>query len=101
MSSANDKQFVNEAIICLSVIIPRKKRICLVGATCNDPVLDAAAQQFKVPVLKSETGTEYVEDTTYNTYFILRQFEGSEYDALCKSAHRFVHNSVLQTCKND
>lgn len=78
-----------------ALIIPRKKRICLVGATCNDPALNAAAQQFKVPVLKSETGTEYVEDTTYNTYFILKQFEGSEYDALCKSAHRFVHNSIL------
>jgi len=96
ISSTNDKKFDNEAIICLSaLIIPRKKRICLVGATCNDPALNAAAQQFKVPVLKSETGTEYIEDTTYNTYFILKQFEGSEYDALCKSAHRFVHNSVL------
>lgn len=78
-------------IICLSaLIIPRKKRICLVGATCNDSALNAAAQQFKVPVLKSETGTEYIEDTTYNTYFVLKQFEGSEYDVLCKSAHRFV-----------
>lgn len=73
----------------------RKKRICLVGATCNDPELNAAAQQFKVPVLKSETGMEYVEEATYNTYFILKQFEGPEYDALCKIARRFVHNGVL------
>lgn len=78
-----------------ALIIPRKKRICLVGATCNDSALNAASEQFKVPVLKSETGTEYLEDTSYNTYFILKQFEGSEYDALCKSAHRLVHNVVL------
>lgn len=92
-SRVNYKKFVNEAIICLlALIIPRKKRICLIGATCNDPALNVAAQQFKVPVLKSETGTEYVDDTTYNTYFILKQFEGPEYEALCKSAHRFVHN---------
>lgn len=92
----NDRKFDNETIICLSaLIIPRKKRICLVGATCNDSALNAATQQFKVPVLKSETGTEYVEDTTYNTYFILKKFEGSEYDALCKSAHRLVHNDYI------
>ncbi|XP_071568146.1 protein ECT2 isoform X7 [Temnothorax nylanderi] len=86
---------INSAEATKTLIIPRKKRICLVGATCNDPALNAAAQQFKVPVLKSETGTEYVEDTTYNTYFILKQFEGSEYDALCKSAHRVLGPTAL------
>ncbi|XP_026825032.1 protein ECT2 isoform X9 [Ooceraea biroi] len=77
------------------IIIPRKKRTCLVGAACNDPALNAAAQQLKVPVLKSETGAEHVEDTTYNTYFILKQFEGAEYDALCKSAHRILGPTAL------
>lgn len=72
------------------MIIPRKKRICLIGAACDDPALGAAAQQFSVPVLKSETGLEYIEDTAYCTYFILKQFEGPEYDALHKSAHRSV-----------
>lgn len=72
-------------------IIPRKKRMCLVGATCNDPALNAAAQQFKVSVLKSETGTEYVEDTSYYTYFVLKQFEGPEYYNLCKTPHRLVY----------
>ncbi|XP_077281173.1 epithelial cell transforming 2 pebble isoform X5 [Temnothorax americanus] len=86
---------INSAEATKTLIIPRKKRICLVGATCNDPALNAAAQQFKVPVLKSETGTEHVEDTTYNTYFILKQFDGSEYDALCKSAHRVLGPTAL------
>ncbi|XP_011878226.1 PREDICTED: protein ECT2 isoform X4 [Vollenhovia emeryi] len=86
---------INSAEASKTLIIPRKKRICLVGATCNDPALNAAAQQFKVPVLRSETGTEYVEDTTYNTYFVLKHFEGSEYDALCKSAHRVLGPTVL------
>ncbi|XP_018047077.1 PREDICTED: protein ECT2 isoform X3 [Atta colombica] len=86
---------INSAEATKTLIIPRKKRICLVGTTCNDPALNVAVQQFKVPVLKSETGTEYVEDTTYNTYFILKQFEGSEYDALCKSAHRVLGPTAL------
>ncbi|XP_011689501.1 PREDICTED: protein ECT2 isoform X2 [Wasmannia auropunctata] len=86
---------INSAEATRTLIIPRKKRICLVGATCNDPALNAAAQQFKVPVLKSETGTEYIDDTTYNTYFILKQFEGPEYDGLCKSAHRVLGPTAL------
>ncbi|XP_020707804.1 protein ECT2 isoform X7 [Athalia rosae] len=77
------------------LIIPRKKRICLVGSTGEDPALGAAAQQFSVPVLKSETGTEYLEDTTYCTYFILMKFEGPEYDALHKSAHRILGPTAL------
>ncbi|XP_025992198.1 protein ECT2 isoform X5 [Solenopsis invicta] len=86
---------INSAEATKTLIIPRKKRICLIGATCNDPALNVAAQQFKVPVLKSETGTEYVDDTTYNTYFILKQFEGPEYEALCKSAHRVLGPTAL------
>lgn len=62
----------------------------MIGAAGDDPALGAAAQQFSVPVLKSETGLEHVEDTSYCTYFILKKFEGPEYDALHKSAHRFV-----------
>ncbi|CAL1675191.1 unnamed protein product [Lasius platythorax] len=86
---------INSAETTRNYIIPRKKRICLVGATCNDPALNAAAQQFKVSVLKSETGTEYVEDTTYYTYFVLKQFEGSEYYTLCKTPHRILGSTAL------
>nr|XP_012233669.1 PREDICTED: protein ECT2 isoform X7 [Linepithema humile] len=86
---------INSAEAAKTLIIPRKKRICLVGTVCDDPALNVAAQQFKVSVLKSETGTEYIEDTTYNTYFILKQFEGSEYDTLCKSAHRVLGPTAL------
>ncbi|EFN72495.1 Protein ECT2 [Camponotus floridanus] len=86
---------INSAETTKNYIIPRKKRICLVGAACNDPALNAAAQQFKVPVFKSETGTEYIEDTTYHTYFVLKQFEGSEYYTLCKSPHRILGSTAL------
>ncbi|XP_076289627.1 protein ECT2-like isoform X7 [Lasioglossum baleicum] len=84
-----------EAVRSEPVIIPRKKRICLIGAAGDDPVLGAAAQQFSVPVLTSETGLEYVEDTTYCTYFILKEFEGLEYDALHKTAHRILGPTAL------
>ncbi|XP_029661055.1 protein ECT2 isoform X5 [Formica exsecta] len=86
---------INSAETTKNYVIPRKKRICLVGSACNDPALNAAAQQFKVPVLKSETGTEYVEDTTYYTYFVFKQFEGSEYHTLCKTPHRMLGSTAL------
>ncbi|KAG7204253.1 hypothetical protein KM043_002078 [Ampulex compressa] len=90
-----------EAVRSEPLIIPRKKRICLIGAAGDDPALGAAAQQFSVPVLKSETGLEYIEDTTYCTYFILKQFEGPEYDALHKSAHRILGpTALLQLAQN-
>ncbi|XP_015113709.1 protein ECT2 isoform X4 [Diachasma alloeum] len=78
-----------------SAVVPRKKRICLVGAASSDPALGTAAQQFGVPVLKSLTGAEYVEDTAYCTYFILREFEGPEYETLHKSAHRILGPTAL------
>ncbi|XP_068987055.1 protein ECT2-like isoform X6 [Bombus flavifrons] len=84
-----------EAVRSEPLIIPRKKRICLIGAAGDDPALGAAAQQFSVPVLKSETGLEHVEDTSYCTYFILKKFEGPEYDALHKSAHRILGPTAL------
>ncbi|XP_076234414.1 epithelial cell transforming 2 pebble [Calliopsis andreniformis] len=84
-----------EAVRSEPIIIPRKKRICLIGAAGDDPALGAAAQQFSVPVLKSETGVEYVEDTAYCTYFVLKQFEGPQYDVLHKSAHRILGPTAL------
>ncbi|XP_043480060.1 protein ECT2 isoform X2 [Leptopilina heterotoma] len=84
-----------EAVRTEPLKIPRKKRICLVGAASEDPSLGAAAQQFSVPVLKSQTGIEHIEDTAYCTYFILKDFEGYEYDVLHKSAHRILGPTAL------
>ncbi|CAD6222211.1 GSCOCG00000821001-RA-CDS [Cotesia congregata] len=72
-----------------------KKRICLVGLASTDPALGTAAQKFGVPVLKSETGAEYIDDTTYCTYFVLKHFEGSEYEILHKSPHRILGPTAL------
>ncbi|XP_034949026.1 protein ECT2 isoform X2 [Chelonus insularis] len=77
------------------IILPRKKRICLVGIASSDPILETAAYQFNVPVLKSDTGVEYVDDTTYCTYFVLKHFEGSEYEVLHKSPHRILGPTAL------
>lgn len=71
-----------------ALIIPRKKRICLVGAASDDPALGTAAQQFNVPVLKSLTGAEYIDETIFCTYYVLKEFEGTEYDVLIKAPHR-------------
>ncbi|XP_014232915.1 protein ECT2 isoform X1 [Trichogramma pretiosum] len=75
--------------------IPRKKRICLVGVANDNPALGAAAHHFDVPVLKSETGVELVDDTTYCTYFILTEFETPIFDVLYKSAHRILGPTAL------
>lgn len=63
-------------------------RICLVGAVAHDKASLAAAQSLKLPLVLSETGAEYVTDTSTVTYFVLNQFDGPVYDAIYRSKHR-------------
>ncbi|XP_053689992.1 protein ECT2 [Sabethes cyaneus] len=73
---------------------PENARICLVGS--HDKTTLAAAQVFKVPIVLSETGTEYVSDHSFITYFVLNQFEGPLYDAIYRSKHRILGPPALQ-----
>ncbi|XP_058828945.1 protein ECT2 isoform X2 [Topomyia yanbarensis] len=75
---------------------PENSRICLVGSVAHDEDTLAAAQSFKVPIVVSETGAEYVQDTSYVTYFILNQFEGPVYDTIYRSKHRILGPPALQ-----
>ncbi|XP_055621069.1 protein ECT2 isoform X2 [Toxorhynchites rutilus septentrionalis] len=75
---------------------PERVRICLVGAVVQDKATQAAAQSFKVPIVTSETGAEYVSDTSYVTYFILNDFEGPVYDTIYRSKHRILGPPALQ-----
>ncbi|KAH0949346.1 hypothetical protein HN011_009987 [Eciton burchellii] len=86
----DDRSHNKQSVDSYTAAVSPKKRICLVAAACDDPVINAAAQQFSVPVLKSDTGLEYVDDTTYDTYFVVKEFEGLEYDVLCRTAHRVL-----------
>lgn len=67
---------------------PENVRICLVGAVAHDTDTLAAAQSFKLPVVMSETGGEFVSDTSHVTYFVLNDFEGPVYDTIYRSKHR-------------
>lgn len=45
-------------------------------------------QKFNVPVVTSETGEEYVSDSTFCTYFVLSDFESSVFEELDKAGVR-------------
>lgn len=57
-------------------------RICLVGSVAQDPGLRQVAETFKVPVVASDTGQEFVDDESYYTYFVIEDFEGASFDFL-------------------
>lgn len=67
---------------------PENVRICLVGDVEKDTATIEAAETFNVPIVKSATGAELIEDTSWITYFVMRNFDGPEFDAIRKTAHR-------------
>lgn len=67
---------------------PENVRICLVGDVGQDEPTIEAAKTFDVPIVTSETGSELVEDATWITYFVLRDFEGPVFDAIRKTNHK-------------
>lgn len=81
-------------------IVPISKRICLVGTVVDDKVTLAAAQAFNVPVITSETGSEFIEDESWITYFILNDFEGPLYEAISKMQHKYVYFRILLIAMN-
>lgn len=68
----------------------KKRRICLVGDVVDDQKVLAAAKSFCIPIITSETGSDYVLDKEWLTYFIMTDFEGPMFKAISKSGHRFV-----------
>lgn len=63
-------------------------RVCLVGAVAHDKATLAAVHSLKLPLILSETGAEYLTDTSMVTYFVLNQFDGPVYEAIYRSKHR-------------
>uniref|UniRef100_A0A182MAM4 Uncharacterized protein n=1 Tax=Anopheles culicifacies TaxID=139723 RepID=A0A182MAM4_9DIPT len=65
---------------------PEMTRICLVGSVAQDVATLAAAQSFKLPIVTSDTGAEYIGDEdSITTVFVLNDFEGPVYDAIYKA----------------
>lgn len=84
MTEHNQDLFNNETIN-EKVKNRNQKRICLVGSVAAHPDSIDAAKTFNVPVLTSETGVEFLEDDTWNTYFILSEFEGPIFNRINKN----------------
>lgn len=76
--------------------LPLDKRICLVGSVVEDTATCKAAHSFGIPILTSDTGLEYVSDTTCTTVFILNTFDGPNFKQLHKSPHRILGSTALQ-----
>lgn len=71
-------------------------RICLVGTVVDDAPTVTAARSFGVPVVTSETGDEFVGDTTWTTFFILPDFDGPMFEAIQATGHRILGPPALQ-----
>lgn len=62
----------------------------------EDPAACRAAQSFRIPIITSETGIEFVHDTTCTTVFILDDFDNPNFKQLSKSPHRILGSIALQ-----
>lgn len=67
------------------------QRICLVGIVVDNQESLESAQSFNVPVITSETGSEFISDENWSTYFILHSFEGPIFEAIYKTKHKYVY----------
>lgn len=76
---------ISDTTIIKSVI---KTRICLVGDVCDDSLIVEAAKTFELPVITSETGSEFIPDDSWTTYFVMKDFDSPIYDAIYKSKHK-------------
>uniref|UniRef100_T1GK93 Uncharacterized protein n=1 Tax=Megaselia scalaris TaxID=36166 RepID=T1GK93_MEGSC len=65
-----------------------KIRICLVGDSATCEKTKKAAYELNVPIIFSETGSEYLFDTEWKTYFVLTDFSGDIFNILSKSRQR-------------
>lgn len=74
---------------------PEIVRVCLVGSVAADTEAYQAAQTLDLPLVISETGSEYVNDDSFVTYFVLPDFDGPIYEELYKSKHKLVDVSIF------
>ncbi|ENN73040.1 hypothetical protein YQE_10375, partial [Dendroctonus ponderosae] len=72
------------------------RRICLIGGLANDSGLQSVAESFEVPVVHSQDGREYMNDTACCTYYIIDNFDGSLFNSLCKCRQIILGPPALQ-----
>lgn len=77
------------------------RRICLIGTVSKDCQVLKAAESFDLPIVKSETGQEYINDNNCSTIFVLENFEGDVYNTLYKAKQPLLGPPALQELAAD
>lgn len=72
------------------------QRICLVGIIVDNQETLKSAQSFNVPVITSETGSEFISDDNWSTYFVLNSFEGPIFEAIHKTKHKYAFENIIK-----
>ena len=70
------------------------QRICLVGIVVDNQECLKSARSFNVPVITSETGSEFISDDNWSTYFVLHSFEGPIFEAIHKTKHKYAFKKI-------
>ncbi|XP_047107134.1 protein ECT2 [Schistocerca piceifrons] len=94
---------MDEAAVCLADVNFRDPltvctRICLVGDVRKDSKTTVAAEKFGIPVVESDSGSEFLNDGTCDTVFITNDFSGSAFEAIHRSEQRIMGPTALQEC---
>lgn len=76
--------------------MPLDKRICLIGDVARNQTTCFAAHKFGIPVLTSETGAEFVGDTSCSTVFVVGSFDVENMKELHKFPHQVLGTVALQ-----
>ncbi|XP_052217057.1 protein ECT2-like isoform X1 [Dreissena polymorpha] len=81
----------------------KEVRLILVGGACSKhKALKNALENLPYEVFESETGSEYVADTTeFDTIFVLDEFKGDVFEQLRKADVRIVGPPVIIKCATD
>lgn len=74
----------------------REKRFCVVGPDLKTNLeVMKATEHFKLSVVFSEDGSEYINDNQFKTIFVLDDFEDEVYNFLHKSGCTIIGPPVL------
>lgn len=94
--SSSEKIMAQQTVTSEIESIAADERICLVGSLINDEKILTAANSFNVPVITSETGIEFIKETQWTTYYVMREFDGEHFNVIRKTKHRIYGPTALQ-----
>lgn len=68
-------------VLCF-VFLEKNSRLCLVGDIKEDQGILQAAEIIGVPICISDNYQELKDDKTYDTFFVVQEFEGPVFESL-------------------